>query len=52
MKDALQKAVLMPPDFSKPFKVQTDVSDIGLGAVLTQVSDKGEHVTVYAFRLL
>lgn len=40
LKDALQKAqVLVPPDSSKLFKVQSDASVIGLEAVLTQESE-------------
>lgn len=38
LKDAVQKVpVLMPPDSSRPFKVQTDASDIGLGAVISDL---------------
>lgn len=44
--------VLTPPDFKKYFKVQTDTSDIGLGAVLTQELDGEEHVIAYTSRLL
>lgn len=42
----------MPPDFTKDFRVQTDTSNIGLGAVLTQDFDGAEHVITYALRLL
>uniref|UniRef100_A0A8C2F2M0 Gypsy retrotransposon integrase-like protein 1 n=1 Tax=Cyprinus carpio TaxID=7962 RepID=A0A8C2F2M0_CYPCA len=53
LKNALQQApVLMPPDFTKDFKVQTDASDIGLGPVLTQDFDGLEHVIAYASRLV
>lgn len=44
--------MLIPPDFNKTFRVQTDASEIGLGAVLTQESEGEEHVIPYASRLL
>ncbi|GAA6104764.1 protein turtle homolog B-like [Tachysurus ichikawai] len=50
--DLTQAPVLLSPDFNQTFRVQTDASEIGLGAVLTQESAGGEHVIAYASRLL
>lgn len=44
--------MLAPPGFAKRFKVQTEASDVGLGAVLSQDHDGAEHVIAYASRLL
>ncbi len=44
--------VLRAPDFNSSFLVQTDASDTGVGAVLSQMQDGEEHPVVYISRKL
>lgn len=44
--------VLITPDFKKEFVVQTDASDVGLGAVLSQEVGGEEHPVTYLSRKL
>lgn len=53
IKDKLVTApILTRPDFDKEFIIQTDASDFGLGAVLTQMIDQNEKVICYLSRSL
>lgn len=54
LKDALCAApILVHPNFARPFRLMTDASGVGLGAVLTQKDDDGaEHAVEYASRSL
>lgn len=53
VKDHLTTAPnLTCPNFESPFIIQTDASDFGLGAVLTQIQDGQEKVLCYLSRSL
>ncbi|MGH0125867.1 UNVERIFIED_CONTAM: hypothetical protein FKN15_074287 [Acipenser sinensis] len=47
-----QAPALISPDFSKEFILQTDASQIGLGAVLSQQVDGVEHPIIYMSKKL
>jgi len=51
LRDRLTSApTLSCPDFAIPFVLQTDANSVGLGAVLTQAKEDGEHVIAFASR--
>ena len=53
LKESLTTApVLVCPDWNKPFTLQTDASQEGLGAALSQPEDQGEQIVAYASRSL
>ena len=53
LKSRLTKApVLVAPDFSKPFTIQTDASATGLAAVLFQEIEGKEHPIAYASKTM
>ena len=53
LKDHLTKApVLAYPDFVKPFILDTDASDVAIGATLSQIVDGEEHPMSYFSRTL
>lgn len=53
LKEALRSSpVIHAPYFGCPFTLQTDASDTGLGAVLSQTKDQEEHPVVFIIRKL
>jgi hypothetical protein len=46
------ESILALPDFKKEFKLETDASNYGVDAVLSQVVDEGERLVAYFSRHL
>ena len=44
--------MLKNPDFSKPFQLQTDASDVGVGAVLSQGGDQDQPIAYFSRKIL
>ena len=49
-KKLVEAPILIHPDFTKSFTLDVDASDISIGAVLSQNTEKGECVVAYARR--
>jgi hypothetical protein len=53
LQEALVSApILACPDFNPPFKLHTDVSNVGLGGIMTQEFDGDERVICYVSKAL
>lgn len=50
-RELAEKPVLAYPDFTKPFKLVTDASVVGLGAALMQDQGRGDQPVAYASRV-
>ena len=51
LKDIItSKPVLGLPDFSKPFRLSTDASNIGISAILSQIDETGKELYVIGYR--
>ena len=51
-KDLVQSVKLKNPDFSQTFLLQTDASNVGIGAVLSQGSPNDQPIAYYSRKLL
>ena len=51
-KDLINAVMLKNPDFSKPFQLQTDASDVGVGAVLSQGGDQDQPIANFSRKIL
>jgi len=47
-KRLVEAPILVHPDVTKPFILDTDASDKAIGAVLSEIVDDKEHVVAYA----
>ena len=51
-KDLSESVMLKNPDFTQTFQLQTDASDVGIGAVLSQGGDQDQPIAYYRRKLL
>ena len=51
-KDLSESVMLKNPDFTQTFQLQTDASDVGIGAVLSQGGDQDQPIAYYSRKLV
>ena len=51
-RDLTQSVMLKNPDYQQTFRLQTDASDVGVGAVLSQGDPNNQPIAYYSGKLL
>jgi len=51
-KELISAPIISAPDWTQPFEIMCDASDLAIGAVLGQRIDNRQHVIYYSSKIL